>query len=332
MMNKMEKSMAALAAVILLVTVSVSVVYAETITFKDKLGRKVNIRLPVRRAVFFETYELTAALGVWDRVVGISRYAYANDLMLAVKPDIARTIPSAGSGFDVNIESLLRFRPELVVTWTFNPESIRFMEEKGLKVIALYPESIAELYEAMRLQGKLFGKEKKVERCIDRMNKMFSFIRERCGKVPPQKRKKIIWLGGKQTTVSGVKGINNDLIGLVGGINPGAALRELSLDVSMERIVAWNPDVIFIWGGAKYSAGDLLGSSQWRHAAAIRKKQVYKAPQWGTWSPRLAVVALWMAMKTYPDEFRDVNFFKTADDFYRAVYGISYRSVSRIDD
>ena len=324
--------MAALAVIILLMTALVSAACAETITFKDKLGRRVNISLPVRRAVFFETYELTAALGVWDRVVGISRYAYTNDLMLAVKPDIARTIPSAGSGFDVNIETLLRLRPELVITWTFSPESIRFMEEKGLKVVALYPESIEDLYEAMRLQGKLFGKEKKVEYCIDLMNKMFAFIRERCRKVPPHKRKKVIWLGGKQTTVSGVKGINNDLIRLAGGINPGAVLRERSLDVSMERIVGWNPDVIFIWGGAKYSAGDLLGSSQWRHVAAIRRKQVYKAPQWGTWSPRLAVVALWMAMKTYPGEFRDVNFEKSADDFYRAVYGISYRSVSRIEE
>lgn len=330
-MNDVKNRMTAVAAVIVFFLL-VAAAVAETITFKDKLGRTVDIHLPVRRAVFFETYELTAALGVWDRIVGISRYAYGNDLILAMKPDIARTIPSAGSGFDINIETLLRFRPELVVTWTFNPESIRFMEEKGLKVVALYPESIDELYEAMRLQGRLFGKEKKVELCIARMKKMFTFIRERCRKVPLQKRKKVIWLGGKQTTVSGSRGINNDLIVLAGGVNPGAALMERSLDVSMERIVAWNPEVIFIWGGAKYNSADLLRSSQWRHVAAIRKGRVHKAPKWGTWSPRLAVVALWMAMKTYPDEFRDVNFDKTADDFYRAVYGIPYRSVNRIED
>lgn len=332
-MNDVKNRMTAAAAVIIiLVTAFVPAVCAETITFKDKLGREVNIRVPVRRAVFFETYELTAALGVWDRIVGISRYAYKNDLMLAMKPDIAETIPSAGSGFDVNIETLLRFRPELVVTWAFNPESIQFMEEKGLKVIALYPESIDELYETMRLQGRLFGKEKKVELCIARMKKMFAFIGERCRKIPLQKRKKVIWLGGKQTTVSGSRGINNDLIVLAGGVNPGAALMERSLDVSMERIVAWNPDVVFIWGSAKYGPKDILGSSQWRHVAAIREGRVYRAPKWSTWSPRLAVVALWMAMKTYPDKFRDVNFDKTADDFYRAVYGIPYRSVNRIED
>jgi iron complex transport system substrate-binding protein len=46
---------------------------AESITYVDKLGRTVNIALPIKRAVLFETYELSAGLGIWDRIVGISR-------------------------------------------------------------------------------------------------------------------------------------------------------------------------------------------------------------------------------------------------------------------
>jgi iron complex transport system substrate-binding protein len=282
--------------------------------------------------VLFETYELSAALGVWDRIAGISRYAYENDLMLAVKPDIAKTIPSAGSGADVNIEALLKLKPDLVITWTFKPDSIRFMEEKGLKVIALYPESIAELYAAMRLQGKLFGKEKKVERSISGMEKIFTLIRQRTAKIPREKRKKAIWLGGKPTTVSGGIGINNNLIGMMHGINPAAEMKDRSADVSVERMIAWNPEVIFIWGSAKYGPGDLLNSPQWRHVDAAKRGRIFKAPKWSTWSPRLAVVALWMAMKTYPDSFRDISFEKISEDFYQSVYGISYGSVTRIED
>lgn len=330
-MYRVKKRMVALAAVILTIMACAPTARAETLTFRDKLGRNVDVPLPVKRAVFFETYELTAALGVWDRIAGISRYAYENDLVLALKPDIAKTIPSAGSGADVNIEALLRLRPDLVITWTFKPESLRFMEEKGLKVIALYPESLAELYEAMRLQGRLFGKERKVEDCIGRMQKMFSLIAERCRAVPPGKRKRVIWLAGKQTTVAGGRGINNDLIGLMNAVNPAASQQGRSADVSMERIVAWNPEVVFIWGSARYGSKDLLGSPQWRHVAAIRNRRVHKAPRWGTWSPRLAVMALWMAMRTYPERFRDVNFEKTADEFYRAVYGIPYGRVNRIE-
>ena len=330
-MRSWAKRTATLVALLIVAALSVGTSQAAMVTVKDKLGRTVTVPVPVKRAVLFETYELAAALGVWDRIAGISRYAYENDLVLALKPDIARTIPSAGSGSDVNIETLLRLKPDLVITWTFKPETIRFMEQKGLKVIAIYPESIDELYDTMRLQGKIFGKEKKVEDTIARMKTLFSFIRERCRTVPPEKRKRIVWLSGKPTTVSGGTGINNDLIRLVNGVNPAGSLRERSLDVSMERIVAWNPNVVFIWGSAKYGAADLIESPQWRHADAVRKRQVYKAPQWGTWSPRLVVVALWMAMKTYPDAFRDVNFDKAADDFCRAVYGIPYRSMTGIE-
>ncbi|MCG2813146.1 MAG: ABC transporter substrate-binding protein, partial [Thermodesulfovibrionales bacterium] len=71
---------------------------------------------------------------------------------------------------------------------------------------------------------------------------------------------------------------------------------------------------------------------QWRHVSAAKNSRVYKAPKWSTWSPRLAIVALWMAMKTYPEYFVDINLEKAADDFYREVYGIPYRKVERIEN
>ncbi|MCX7794825.1 MAG: hypothetical protein N2257_10560 [Thermodesulfovibrionales bacterium] len=77
---------------------------AATITYVDKMGRSVEIPIPAKRAIFFQTYEILPVLDIWDRVVGIGTFAYDNDLMKAVKPDIKK-IPSAGSGTDVNIET-----------------------------------------------------------------------------------------------------------------------------------------------------------------------------------------------------------------------------------
>jgi iron complex transport system substrate-binding protein len=305
---------------------------ASALTVVDKLGRTVTVTTPVNRAVLFETYELSAGLGVWDRLAGISRYAYENDLMLAVKPDIAHTVPSAGSGFDVNIEALLKLKPDLVLTWTTKPETVRFMEEKGLTVIAIYPENLAELYEALRLQGRLFNREDKVERIITNMESVFDLIKKRVSHIPAGKRLKAIWLNGRPTAVSGNIGINNDIFGMINAVNAASELKERSSDVSIERIIGWNPDVVFIWGSAKYNAEDLSGSPQWRHVNAVKNGKVYKAPRWSTWSPRLAIIALWMAMKTYPDQFRDVDLEKTAENFYQSVYGVSYRSVNRIEN
>lgn len=329
MSKKTIQTIPLISSVFLLLVLGIT--HAETITYKDKLGRVVHLPVPVKRAVFFETYELAAALDVWDRIAGISRYAYESDLILALKPDIAKTIPSAGSGFDVNIEMLLKLRPDVVLTWASKPENVKFMEEKRLKVIAIYPESLQELYGAMHLQGRLFNKEKKVESIIAQMEKIFVSIKDRVSKIPQNRRKKVLWLNGKPTTISGGIGVNNDMFSLINGINPASSIRERSVDVSIEQIMAWNPDVIFIWGNATYSAKDILSSQQWKHIKAVREDRVYKAPKWSTWSPRLAPIALWMAMKTYPEYFRDINFEKITDDFYRKVFGIPYRKARRIE-
>jgi len=303
---------------------------AATLTWRDKTGADVTVRVPVRRAVLYETYELLPVTGAWDRVIGISRFALENDLIRAVRPDIARTVSSVGSAMDVNAEALFRLRPDVVITWSVNPDAVRFLRARGLTVIAVYPESIRELYDVMRLQGKLFGRERRVEAVIGEMERMFGMIRSRTSRVPPAARKKVLWLSGKQTTVAGRIGVNNDLFGIINLENCASGINQRSADVSLEKIAAWNPDIIFIWGSARYGAADILGNPQWRHVSAVKNRAVYKAPKWSTWSPRLAPIALWMASKAYPERFRDVNVDKVIDNFYRKVYGIPYGKVNRI--
>lgn len=312
---------------ILLLVVVPAFSEATTIAYIDKLGRKVTIDVPVKRAVFLISYELLPCLGVWDKVVGVSRWAYDNDLIKAAKPDIEKTIPAVGSSGDINIEALLKLRPDVVIAWTFRPQEISFMEKKGLNVIAIYPESLQELYNVMRLQGRLFGKEEKVESSIVKTEELFSLIRKKVSKIPNDKRKKVLWLGSRPTTVACGVGVVNDVFNLIGGINPAATIPQRSVDVSIERIIEWNPDVIFIWGNAAYNAKDILNSPQFRSIRAVKDKKVYKAPEWSTWSPRVALIALWMAAKTYPEYLSDIDFEKVADRFYRDVFGIPYRLV-----
>jgi iron complex transport system substrate-binding protein len=292
-----------------------------SVTYRDKLDRSVTVPLPVKRAVFLVSYDLVPVLGVWDRVVGVARWAYDNDVVRQSNPHI-RSIPSVGSGADVNMEALLKLRPDLVLTWTFKPELIRYMEERGLKVIAIYPEGLAELYDVMRLDGRLFEREARMERAIGEMEGMFRMVRERVARIPDGQRRKVLYIGSKPTIVSGGVGVTNDMITLVGAHNPVSVLKQRNIDVPLERIVGWNPDIIIIWGNARYAAADLINDPQWRLIPAVRKGRVYKSPEWNTWSPRLAPFALWMAAKTYPERFRDVDMDKAVRDFHMKVYDV----------
>ncbi|MEJ5226703.1 ABC transporter substrate-binding protein [Thermodesulfovibrio sp.] len=319
--------------IILITLVMVGIASASTITITDKLGRKVSLNVPVKRAVVVISYELIPALNLWSQVSGVSRWAEENcGLYKAIVTDNKNLRkPLVGTGSDVNVEAVMKLNPDLVITWTYNPDTIKFLEEKGIKVIGIYPESLAELYKDMRMHGKLFGKEKRVEEVIREMEKIFKLISEKVSKIPPQKRKKVIHLGGAPTRVSGALGVTNDIIKIAGGVNPAETFIQRHIDVSLEKIVQWNPDLIFIWGSAGYDESWLYNNSQWRFIKAVQTKQIYKLPKWSTWSPRLAPIALYMAMKIYPEAFRDINFEKVIDDFYKKVFGISYYKVRQYE-
>ncbi|MCX7822862.1 MAG: ABC transporter substrate-binding protein [Syntrophobacterales bacterium] len=302
---------------------------ASSLTLTDKLGRTITVQVPIKRAVVVITYELIPALGIWDQVAGVSRWAEKEcDIYKAIIerwPHLKK--PHVGTGTDVNIESVMVLNPDLVITWSYNSSVINFMENKGIKVYSLYPENLKELYDVIRVHGVLFGKVDRAEEIVTEVEKILKLIKGRVDEIQPEKRLKVVHLLSKPTTVSGAIGITNDLIEVIGAVNIGGEMRERNADVSVERIVKWNPDVIFIWGNAGYGPERILNNSQWQSIRAVQNGYVYKLPKWSTWSPRIAIVALWMAMKVYPERFYDVYFQEVAESFYTKIFGISYSQV-----
>jgi iron complex transport system substrate-binding protein len=295
-----------------------------TVSYTDRLNRTVDIPVPVQRVVFLQMYELLPAMDVWDKVVGVASYVYGVDIIRQVKPDI-EGYPSVGSGANVNIEAVMQLKPDLVITWAWDPAPIRFMEAKGIRVIAVYPASIGELFSVMQLMGQVFQREETLKTVMDEMNSIFSMIRERAGKRVEKEKRTMLYLGGKSNSVSCALGINHEIMTMIGGVNLAGSIQQQSTEVSLEQLVIWNPEVIFIWPSAGYTEQDILNNPQWRHIRAVRDGRVYKLPKESTWSPRLALAALWMAKKAYPEEYRDIDYAAMADGFYRKLFHIPYQ-------
>lgn len=173
--------------------------FAKTLSVTDVLGRRVTVKVPVKRAVIAITPELIPVLDIWDQVAGVSDWAEKSCSVYQafVFSGLKARKPTVGTGSNLNIEAILKLNPDVVITWSYNTKVIEFLESKGVKVIAIWPESIGELYEVIRLHGKLFGKENQAERVIAEMEKMLNFIRERAKQIQTNKRKKVLHLGGK---------------------------------------------------------------------------------------------------------------------------------------
>ena len=131
------------------------------VTVTDKLGNRVEIPVPVKRAVLLSLYELMPVLDLWDNVIGLNRWAFDNTVLKRC-PRL-EGIPVVGTGIEVNAEAIMALHPELVITWSYRPEVVEFLTRKGLRVIAVYPDSLEELYEVIEMCGGGFS-GKKAER------------------------------------------------------------------------------------------------------------------------------------------------------------------------
>jgi len=293
---------------------------AYAFTVKDAAGNETEITPPVSRVVFSSLYELIPVFDVWDRVVGLNRWAFDSELLKEF-PQL-KEIPSVGTADTVNIEVLLALHPDLVITWSYKPEVADFLVRRGLKVISVYPDSLDELYSVLDLCGRLFLKEDRAREIRSLMERSFAATASKVSKIPPQNRRKVLCLGQKPTTVTGGTGLQHELIKLIGGIDPAEGIQTKHPEVSMESIVSWDPDVIFIWGSARYGPEELLSGPQWKSIKAVRDGKVFKAPALTTWSPTICSLALWMAWKTYPEYFDRTEISEDVLRFHQKCFGI----------
>ena len=305
---------------------------ADTVAYTDKRGLTVRIQTPVHRAIAFQLYEFFPALKCWDRIVGVPRYVFDSDLVMAAQPEIVKRIPVVGGSSDINMEALLKVNPEIVLAWIYYPNQLRFMEQNGLKVIGLYLDSVAEVYGVVELMGRLFECEREAQHTIERMEAVFELVGKRASGIPLGSRRKVLFLYSSPNQVGGPADLTGKIITLTGAHNAAASVSQRTPTVSVETILSWNPDVIIVWGSARYTAKDILRNPQYRFVSAVREGHVFKAPRWSTWSPRLALQTLWMATKVYPDLYRDVNLRAITEQFYREVFHIPFTSNNRIND
>ena len=312
---------------------TVSSLSAKEVTIVDEMGRKVKINVPVKKAVIIMAPEFIPAFDLWDQVVGVSYWVYKEYKFFSyIKPDWKKNVLPVGSGMGryINIETLLKLKPDIVITGPFYPYVVKFMEKQGLKVITINPDTISEFYKTSKLFGILFGKEKRVQFLVNEMEKVFNFIQKRVANI--SQPKKAVWIYRLQPLGIGCKGsIIEDIFKKLNIINVGELIDpncKTILEISIEHLIKYNPDIIFLWGFTKAKPEDILNNSQWKLIKAVKESKVYKVPKnLGTWSPSLAILSLWIAIKVYPEKFKDVNFIEYSNSFYQKIFGVPYSKV-----
>jgi len=187
--------------------------------------------------------EILYALGLGDRVVGVTRFCRY--------PPEAQSKPKIGDYINPNLEAIAALRPDLVVIQT-NP--VRLAERLGvlhLRSLEVNQENIAAIYRSIRVIAKSAGVETLGEQRIAAMQKGLDEVRARSAGRKPTRMMFVVGRAPNRLDgliVVGKASYLSELIALAGGENVFADAVAAYPQISLEEVLARNPEVIIDFG------------------------------------------------------------------------------------
>ncbi|WP_121275415.1 ABC transporter substrate-binding protein [Helicobacter pylori] len=292
----------------------------QEVKVKDYFGEQT-IKLPVSKIAYIGSYvEVPAMLNVWDRVVGVSDYAFKSDIVKATLKDPKRIKPmSSDHVAALNVELLKKLSPDLVVTFVGNPKAVEHAKKFGISFLSFQETTIAEAMQAMQAQATVL--EIDASKKFAKMQETLDFIAERLKGV---KKKKGVELFHKANKISGHQAISSDILEKGGIDNFGLKYVKFGrADISVEKIVKENPEIIFIWWVSPLTPEDVLNNPKFSTIKAIKNKQVYKLPTMDIGGPRAPLISLFIALKAHPEAFKGVDINAIVKDYYKVVFDLN---------
>ena len=127
--------------------------------------------------------------------------------------------------------------------------------------------------------------------------------------------------------VSG-SGYANFWVEWAGGKNPAKELTGEQVNVNMEQIYQWNPEILFIGNFTELQPSDFvenkLDGQDWSVVEAVKNQEVYKVPIGGyRWDPpgiETPLMAKWVAKILHPELFADMDMRTEITEFYKEIY------------
>jgi len=194
--------------------------------------------------------ELLYALGVGDRIVGVDRFSRY--------PAEAQKKQRIGDYMNPNLETIASLRPDLVIIPANPVKLAERLKALRLKVLELDQESIAKLYESFRTVGQATGATAQANKLASTVQGQLDAIRK---KAAPLKRTSMMFVVGRTPNrldgliVVGQASYLNEIIALAGGENVFRDAVASYPGVSLEEVLARNPDVIVDMGDMADTVG-----------------------------------------------------------------------------
>jgi iron complex transport system substrate-binding protein len=242
------------------------------IAVTDDTGAVVRLSQPARRIVTLAPHlaETLFAAGAGDRLVGTVDYSDY--------PEAVKNLPQVGGYSRLDLEAIVALKPDLIVAWHSGnaPANIDQLRAFGFPIYVSQPNRLEDVASEIERLGRLAGSLEAAEAAARRFSARLDSLRERYGGKPVVRAFYQIW---KQplSTVGG-KQIISSVIRLCGGENVFGGLETIAPVVTIEAVIAANPEAIIASGMGAARPEWLDDWKRWKVVTAVARNKLFFVP------------------------------------------------------
>ncbi len=302
--------------------------------FVDSAGRRFTLPAPPAR---IRAAGLPASVALYavapETLIGWVREPRPAEKEFLAAP--YRDLPVLGglTGKDnaATIETVLALAPDLILDMgsidaTAVALADRVQAQTGIPY-ALLDGDLAKMSDSTRLLGRMLAVEEVAEELAEYAETSLGELAAKLSAIPAGRRPRVYCGRGPDGLETGLAGSSDvEVLEAVGAVDVAAAAGSGGLaTVSMEQVLAWNPEVILALDPAFYRS--VASNPRWRGVDAVRQGRVYLQPSlpfgWLDSPPGVnrLIGVRWLMAVLYPDLFtQDLR--EETRSFYHRFYHV----------
>ncbi|MEN2985971.1 MAG: ABC transporter substrate-binding protein [Thermodesulfovibrionaceae bacterium] len=288
------------------------------IVVKDFRGKIIHLDKPVERVVCLIESALTGIymLKQGHKVVGIPTNVYTEGFYysdtfkyyaLLDERIREKKIPAVGNWEFVNVEKVLSLKPDLIIIWANQRDTIEILERLGIPVYGVFITKIDDILKEIRDFGILFNAKKRAEELIRYIKEEIRKIEEIAKKIKSKKRIYFSWAQHSFLQTSCGGSIVDEIINTIGAINVCGNIKAESQNLTMEKLILLNPDIIIMWYSKTLKLENIKKNKQYKIINAIKNEAVYQFDDtffFDLWTLKFLYSMKFIAKVSYPEYYK----------------------------
>ena len=307
--------------------VSVTDVYGRTVELPEEINSTVCLGAGALRMVCYAQGE--------DKVIGVEEAEHEQTLAKAynyLNYDKFKDLPIVGQGGSGGNtpyeEEIIKVNPDVIIAAYTQQEADKLQAKTGIPVVCVAYDGIFDptMDQSLELIGTLLGKQERCKEVIDYMQTAKQDLNNRTKDIPDDQKPTVFSGAVSFRGGHGIEGTYAQFPPFV-AINAKNVVDETGKDGSLiidkEKILTWNPDIIFLDPNNMQLVRDDYKDNP-DSLKAVQDGKVYTqiAYNWYTTNVEVAIAdAYYAGTIIYPEQFKDIDIVEKANEIFVHMLG-----------